>query len=266
MTAPSVTQYRFRSWPFPLIVGVLSGMFYARSQELTVPETIIGGLVVAAIGGGCVWWFKHPALVHRYTPLIGRWLQISPPASAMWNNPQVVNRDVLLPITNKGGAMQFWATVDRVEGIQEQDPGLFTVRWREQDGERCEISQQETRLLHLARVEPEGDIEKYPLAVGGATKRSVEIQRNWKPVRVCFMGVREQEYAVFLDLSDLPWPKRTMGPERYQRRVRATVRLRSADGAVNETRTVALGVRQVGDSRHSHGAKDAIVAEIEDMR
>jgi len=77
-----------------------------------------------------------------------------------------------------------------------------------------------------------------------------------------FQGL-SREYVVFLDLSDLQPLERGLSDERYKRRLRVTVRLRSSDEGVKETRTVVLGIREVGDSRLSWGAGDAVVAEVE---
>ncbi len=250
----------------PLIVGVMSGTFHALSQGATVTEAIVGGVMIAAIVGLGTWWLRQPALVHRHTPILARWFRIPPPAKVTWDDPQVVDRDVYLPITNGGGTSQFSASVERVDGTADAFPIPFAIRWAESSGERRQITRDATQRLYLAHVEPEGDIEKYPIAYGQATKASVKRLRHYKPGRFRFMGLQGQEHVVYLDLRDVGWGTRMA--ERYKRQLRVVVRVRSADGAVNEATTVVLRIREskkpkrLGEG-YAWGKDDEVVAEIE---
>jgi hypothetical protein len=263
----------------PLIAAVAGGSFYAISQGASVGEAVLvivcGGLILGVVG----WLARQPtptAFARKQLPTFRKWLghpptpvpALPPPspgalaATEVGWGVRVVNRDVYLAITNRGDTQDFWASVEAIEGTADPYPSPFTVRWQEQDGERRTIARTATQLLYLARVEPEGDIEKYPIEYGAAAKASVERLRHWKPVCCRFQGL-SREYVVFLDLSDLQPLERGLSDERYKRRLRVTVRLRSSDEGVKETRTVVLGIREVGDSRLSWGAGDAVVAEVE---
>lgn len=265
MTAPSPVapgRSRWVVW-FPLLVAVWSAMLYARRQGASMLETIVDGVLVLAVAGLATWWLRQPGLVRRFTPTFGGWLRITRPASATWQPPQVVDRGVYLPITNTGGAAAFSAAVERMEGTADSLALPFSLRWRDGPEENRTIATNGTSLLHLVLIEPEGNVDEYPIEHGAQTKHSVEARvRGWKPGRFRFQGL-SQEYAVFLDLGDVQPLTKNLRNERYTRRLRVTVRLRSSDGAVNEARAVVLGIREVGNSRHSWGADDAVVAEVE---
>lgn len=263
--APSLSALahpRHSGLSLPLIIAIISGIIYGHSQGATVLETIIGAVIAGVLLLLVPVLFRQPKLrgvLYRHVPSAMR-LVGAIPAKVTWDDPQVVDRDVYLPITNRGGTSQFSASVERVEGTADPFPIPFAIRWTERSGERREITRDATQRLYLAHVEPEGNADEYPIEYGARTKNSVEQRaRHWKPGLFRFMGLK-REHVVYLDLRDVGWATRMA--ERYKRQLRVVVRVRSADGAVNETRTVALGLREVGKSRHTWGRDDAVFAEI----
>lgn len=232
------------------------------------------GAVLAAVGSTAIvalgaWWLRQRVLVHRYTPTVGRWLHIALPPRARWQPPQIIEHHVYLPITNEGGTAVFSAVVEHIEGTGNAYPNPFAIRWDEGREARCEIMSGATQRLHLVDVEPEGDLENYPIASGAATKASVKRLRYHRPGRFRFQGL-QQEHVVYMDLRDAQQLETSWIPTKrmYQRQVRVSVRLRSADAVVNESQAVVIRIvenqkpKKPGES-YQWGKDDAIVAELE---
>lgn len=268
-----------RGLGLPLITAAVSGSLYAVLHGATVTEAIAGGVIAGLIVAGVGWLAGQPtptAFARQHLPTFRKWLghaaapppSLPSPGSASSGTRlewavQVVGRDVYLAITNHAGTTAFSAAVERIEGTADPLALPFSLRWRDGPGEHRRIATDDTSVLPLVVVEPEGNVSDYPIEHGASTKHSVEARiRGWKPGRFRFQGL-SQEYAVFLYLGDLQPLAKDLGDERYRRRLRVTVRLRSSDKAVNEARTVVLGIQQVGQSRLTYGQGDAVVAEIE---
>lgn len=135
------------------------------------------------------------------------------------------------------------AQVEMVSGTKDSYPAPFPVRWHEYPGEAAEIQSGQTRLLYLARVEPEGNKNDEAAPQHLSLKEQAKwLMQAWKPGRFHLM-TPTRSVTVYLDCTAGLWGG-SLGPQRYHRWLRVRLHLRSNDGVVDQARTVRIGLNK----------------------
>lgn len=181
-------------------------------------------------------------LVRVYWPALG-WLGRPKGAPRLAWEVRVVANDVFVAITTDAYSILVSAEVEQITGTPDPYVRPFPIRWYEQSLPECLIPQALWRCLHLAVVEPQGNENEIPGVPPGSargTEATIRLLRAWKPARFRFQMPSGREQVVYLPMRAGLLTFRLL----RRRRLRVRCRVRSSDGAVNESRTVALGLNK----------------------